>query len=561
MKNHDQPWIAHYPLSAQQWEQPAARPMASVFLDAAERAPANPCLTYADQTWSYGQVSGLVNRLSRGLQDLGVERGDRIAICMPNHPAFVIAYYAALQIGAVVLSQNPLYPVAGLARQLEAAGVRIALIVDLPEVQAKAGMLLSQGTIKNLVVCRMDAGDLSPPPAAGLTASDDPNVIDLAALIANDGRFAPVDIDTHDLAALQPTGGTTGVPKCAMLTHANFYINLHQILALMPSLEFGKETFLVPLPLFHITGTMLLMHIGISLGARLILMPSFDIDKAIDLSVRHGVTYMAFVPTIYTALLSNPRAPLVQWSKIKIALAGGAPVPVELRRRFFQTFGVSVRQAYGLSECCPGVSMMPDTAGGSERSIGIPIPATQVEIRDLLDPSIVLAPGERGEICVKGPQVMQGYWNQPDESGQYIMSDGFLRTGDIGTMDAQGFFEVLDRLKDMIIASGFKIYPSAIEAVIYQYDGVAETVVIGVPDPYRGETTKAFVSARPGCVIDLDALRRFLSSRLAPYEVPKLYEIRDHLPKTPAGKLSRLALRQEESEKSSHGEAARATPS
>ncbi len=542
-------WNRFYPAGAlASYREEPGSPV-TLFTRSASRYPERNCLSFGSLTLSYAQTLDLVQRAAAGLQAHGLCKGDRIALLLPNHPGFVIGYYAALQIGAVAVAINPLYPTLMIATQLRNSGARVLVVADIPGLLDTASACLEQSLVESVIVVRMDASDLLPgadTPAPTLA----PRMVSLASILADAGHPQAVAIDPlEDLAALQATGGTTGTPKFAMLTHNNFWINTQQARLMMSGLREGREVFLVPLPLFHITGTTLLMHLGLAVAAELVLMPKFDIGAAITLCIERGVTNLAAVPTIYTAFLDHPDADKVNWRGMTQVMAGGGPLPPETGVRFMERFGVRIRQGYGLSECSPGLTMVPDCAEGSTNSIGIPIPGTQIQIRDPADPARVLPAGEAGEICAAGPQVMKGYWNRPEETQAVMTADGFLRTGDIGKMDANGFIEIVDRLKDVIIASGYKLFPTAIEAAVCEHPAVSEVAVIGIPDPYRGETAKAFYSLRPGATLDIDELRIFLTSRLSPMEMPKLFEMREVLPKTAAGKISRLALREEERER------------
>jgi long-chain acyl-CoA synthetase len=551
MSSRDRPWLASYPKSTPKMLQFNPVPLASYFDASCAKYPDQVCLRYAGLDLSYQEVAHLAAKAANGLVAMGLKHGDRLALCMPNHAAFVILYIAALKLGITLVPLNPLYAVDLLATQLRNTGARACATVDIPEIAAKVADAAAKADVAQTITCRMDASDLHG--GSAVSASDESlksSSIALAALIANNGIFTPAKINpATDLAALQSTGGTTGIPKCAMLTHENFFWNIEQMKAWLPQLKPGVENFLVPLPMFHITGTTTLMHFGLALGASLTLLPRFEIQSAVRLCKEHDITLIAGVPTIFTALLGEPSAAEIDWSKLKHAISGGGPLPTEVKKRFGQTFGVNLMQGYGLSETAPVIVMTPTTGPVPDGSIGLPVMNTHIEIRDLEDPSRRVANGERGELCVSGPQVMKGYWEQPEETANAMTPDGLFRTGDIAIMDEAGFLEIVDRLKDMIIAGGYNIYPTTVEAAIYQHADVAECIVIGIPDGYRGETVKAFIQLRKSVVPDIDGLKAFLQSRLSPMEVPKHFEFRHELPKTAVGKLSRLQLRQEEQAK------------
>lgn len=542
-------WNRYYPPGAMNAYKDEIGSPVTLFAESVKKFPTRPCITYGEATLTYEQTANFVHRAAAGLARLGVRKSDRIALLLPNHPAFIVSYYAALQIGAVVVAINPLYPKDMILKLLRNSGARALVTADMPELQEAASTGVSDGILDFVLVTPLNGAG----PFGGVEDAPDaygPNTHSFSAILGTETISQPVGLEPlRDLAALQSTGGTTGTPKFAMLTHANFFSNIKQSRLMMSGLKDGKEVFLVPLPLFHITGTTLLMHQGLAIGAQLVLMAKFDPGTAIDICIKHGVSNLAAVPTIYTAFLNHPKSAEMNWKGMSQVMAGGGPLAPETRRRFKEKFGIHIRQGYGLSECSPGLTMVPDCDNPPENSIGIPILGTVIEIRDPDNPSRVLSTGEAGEICAKGPQVMQGYWNRPDETRDVMTADGFLRTGDVGKMDENGFIEIVDRLKDVIIASGYKLFPITIEAAIYEHPAVSEVAVIGVHDAYRGETAKAFVSLRPGVSLDFDELRQFLTKRLSPMEMPKFFELRPALPKTAVGKISRLALREQEAEK------------
>ena len=343
---------------------------------------------------------------------------------------------------------------------------------------------------------------------------------------------------------MQYTGGTTGVPKGAMLTHRNLMANVHQVLAWAPGLEPGREVMLGVLPFFHVYGMTVSMNFGIALGAKLVLLPRFDIKQVIQAIERHKVTLFPGVPTMYVAFNTFPGIEKRDIRSIKVCISGAAPLPVEVQERFEKLTGAKLVEGYGLSEAAPVTHCNPIYGKRKKGSIGLPLPSVDARV---LDPEFrPLPPGEAGELAVKGPNVMKGYWNRPEESAA-ALREGWLLTGDIARMDEEGYFYIVDRKKDMIIAGGYNIYPREVEEVLYQHEAVLEAAVAGVPDPYRGETVKAFVVLKDeykGKVTEKE-LEAFARERLAPYKVPKLWEFRDELPKTAVGKVLRRVLREE----------------
>jgi long-chain acyl-CoA synthetase len=349
---------------------------------------------------------------------------------------------------------------------------------------------------------------------------------------------------TETLAVLQYTGGTTGTPKGAMLTHANLTTNARQIRMWFPFLKDGSERLLIPLPFSHITGITVCMTFAVLLGAELMIVPRFAPDEALALLRQRRPTVFGGVPTIFIALLMTNAMTPDDWKPVKAILCGGAPLPPDVLSKFESVSGVRVRQIYGSTELSPAATIMPANPDEPRGSVGLPLPGTKVEIRDTAEPGKRVDHGQSGEIVVAGPQVMKGYWNREDETNR-SMVDGYFRTGDIGYLDERGYMFIVDRLKDMIIAGGYNIYPANVESAIYSHPAVAEAIVIGVPDSYRGETVKAFVVLRGDGMLTLEDLQVHLKDKLSPIEMPRQLEIRQQLPKTVVGKLSRLELKRE----------------
>jgi long-chain acyl-CoA synthetase len=348
----------------------------------------------------------------------------------------------------------------------------------------------------------------------------------------------------NTLAVLQYTGGTTGTPKGAVLSHANLTTNARQIRMWFPFLKDGSERLLIPLPFSHITGITVCITLAVLLAAELLVVPRFVPDEAFSLLRERRPTFFGGVPTIFIALLMTSAMTPGDWTSVKAILCGGAPLPPDVLSKFESVSGVRVRQIYGSTELSPAATIMPANPDEPRGSVGLPLPGTTIEIRDTADPGKRMAGGESGEIVVAGPQVMKGYWNRKEETDRSI-ADGFFRTGDIGYLDEKGYLFIVDRLKDMIIAGGYNIYPANVESAVYSHPAVAEAIVIGVPDSYRGETVKAFVVLRGDATLTLDELQAHLKNRLSPIEMPRQLEIRQQLPKTVVGKLSRLELRRE----------------
>jgi long-chain acyl-CoA synthetase len=488
---------------------------------------------------------------------LGVRKGSKIGLFLPNSPTYLIYYYGILKAGGTVVNYNPLYTLEELTFQLRDSETELLITLDLKLLFDKVQALLEAGTLPRAIVASFPAllpgaksvlfklfkgKDIARPDKSPVAAKVilDATVMDNEA----DARAVPVD-PANDVAVLQYTGGTTGTPKGAMLTHANISINCQQGAAWAVNLEHGRERALAVLPFFHVFAMTAVMNFAVSQGAELIIMPRFVLDDAMKLIDRGKPTVMPGVPTMFTAILSHPRLKSFDLSSLKYCVSGGAPLPVELKQRFEQLTGCKVVEGYGLTEASPSVTCNPVEGPVKEGSIGQPLPGTIVSLRDLADPSKEVGLGEKGEICVKGPQVMRGYWRKPEETANQFVGD-FLRSGDVGVMDEEGFIFIVDRIKDLIICSGYNVYPRRIEEAVYQHRAVEEVTVIGIQDEYRGEAPKAFIKLKAGMVATADDIRRHLESRLSKIEMPAEIEFRDALPKTMIGKLSKKELKAEE---------------
>jgi long-chain acyl-CoA synthetase len=372
-------------------------------------------------------------------------------------------------------------------------------------------------------------------------------------VLCDPALFEPVAIDpTTDIAVLQYTGGTTGTPKGAMLTHANVFSNVCQIGAWAPNLVYGQEKSLAALPFFHVFAMTVVMNLGIRYAAELVLMPRFVLNDALDLISKNRMTLLAGVPTLFNAILNHPEIKSYDLSCLRFCLSGGAALPIEIKERFDAVTGCSLVEGYGLSEASPVATCNPLDAPPRKGSIGLPIPGTIVSLRDLTDPAREVAKGERGEICIAGPQVMTGYWNRPAETAAQFTGT-FLRTGDVGIMDDDGYFYIVDRIKDLIICSGYNVYPRRIEEALYEHAAVEEVVVIGIADKYRGEAPKAFVKLKSAQTATKAELMKHLEIKISKLELPADIEFRDSLPKTMIGKLSKKELKAEEAQKKRDG--------
>ena len=512
-----------------------------------------PAIDFLGRRWSYNELGDLVRQTARGLQDLGVKPGMRVGLCLPNTPYFVIFYFAVLRVGGVVVNFNPLYVERELKHQIIDSGTTIMIVPDLKLIYSKVAKVAEETNLAHIVVCpfgailptikRMAFACLKRREIA--TIPDDARHVRFADLIADDADPDPVEQSPHDLAVLQYTGGTTGLPKGARLSHANLAANSAQMILHVGHLPEQPERTLGVLPLFHVFALTTVLNYSVDTAAEMVLLPRFEMKQFLDTIRRTRPTQFLGVPTIYSAMIALPEDQRPDFSTVHICISGGAPLPFEVRDQFEQIYGVRLVEGYGLSEASPIIACNPCEGVIKDNSCGPAFPETVLEIRDLEDPHRVLGTGERGEVCARGPQVMQGYWNRPEETEKSFV-DGALRTGDVGYIDEDGYLFLVDRIKDLILCGGYNVYPRVIEDALYEHPAVAEAVVIGVPDPYRGQSPKAFVALQAGMAADEAELCAFLKERLSKIEMPSSIEIRAGLPKTLIGKLSKKALADEE---------------
>ena len=518
----------------------------------AARAPEAALLDFLGRKYSYAETLSGARRVACGLAALGIGKGDRVGLYLPNVPHYVAAYFGALMAGAVVVNFSPLYTVDELAHQVADSGTRLLFTLSATALLPNALAVMEKGGIERLVVGSV-AGAL--PPGKALfyrlfkgkdvaRRPDDPRILAFSALIDNDGAVPPVPIDAEaDIALLQYTGGTTGTPKGAMLTHQALTANARQIAAIDPHAGVNDRIIGV-LPLFHIFANAAVLNRTVFTGGEIVLLPRFEAGQVLAAVQRTKATALPGVPTMYQALLDHPGIGRADISSLRVCVSGGAPLAAELKTRFEAATGATLVEGYGLTES--GIaSVNPYEGENRAGTIGQPLPATLFRLVDRDDPARPAPEGEPGEIVISGPQLMKGYWNRPDSDAQ-VFVDGGLRTGDVGLIDDEGYIRIVDRLKDMISVGGFKVFPSQVEAVLYRHPAVKEALVIGVPDPYRGESPKAFVTLQDGAIASPEELKDWLNPQLGKHERVAAVEIRLSLPKTLVGKLSRKELVAEE---------------
>jgi long-chain acyl-CoA synthetase len=533
-------------------------PVADLLATAVRQYGDRPAMDFLGRRWTYAALGRMVQRATRGLQDLGVGPGVRVGLCLPNTPYYVVLYYAILQAGGTVVNFNPLYVERELTHQISDSGTKIMAVLDLEAVYRKVANVAAAAGLERIIVCRMTAA--LTPVKAGLfyafrrhdraAIATDSRHLPFARLMANRKPADPVAIDpVGAVAVLQYTGGTTGVPKGAMLTHANLTANCRQVRAHWSGAMPGQERVLAVLPFFHVFAMTGVLNYGVEIGAEIVILPRFDLKQVLAVIEARQITIFHAVPTIYGAINAEAAKRSVSLGSIAFSVSGGAPLPTDVRVRFLELTGCRLVEGYGLTEASPVVACNPPDGEVRGGSVGIPLVGTTIEIRDPDDPARLLPAGERGEVCVRGPQVMAGYWQRPADTAA-VMVDGALRTGDIGYLDADGYLFLVDRIKDVILCGGYNVYPRVLEDALYQHPAVLEATVIGVADAYRGQAPKAFVVLRPGHTVTGEELRQFLTGYVSKIELPKSVEVRESLPKTMIGKLSKKELVAEEAARS-----------
>lgn len=552
------PWLKAYPKDIPWDVEIPEGPIYELLDKTAARFPDRPSIEFLGKRYTYAELGDLVNRAAKGLQDIGVKKGIKVGLFMPNAPYFVIFYYAILKAGGTVVNYSPLAARRELNAQIEDSETDIMVTLDLHALYPKVHEMLSQSRLKKIIVCPLSQA--LPFPKNFLfpilkfkevaKIHWDKNHIKFSDLIQNDGNPKPLKLDLKkDVALLQYTGGTTGLPKGAMLSHANIFGNAHQAHMWFTGIKEGEERILAALPLFHVFAMTAVMNLAIKIGAEIVMMfPRFNVDGAMKMIQQHKITFFPAVPTIYTMINGHKKVSQFDLSSLKACLSGGAALPLEVKNQFEALTGCNLVEAYGLSETSPAATSNPLHGETKAGSIGIPFPGTTVRIMDLENPGEDAPLGERGEICIKGPQVMLGYWNRPAETASSLV-EGYLHTGDVGYMDKEGYTFLVDRIKDLILCSGYNVYPRNLEEAIYLHPLVEEVTVIGVPDERRGEVPKAFIKLLPGKTLTVDDMKTFLKDKLSPIEMPRKIEFRDELPKTIIGKLSKKELVAEETKK------------
>ena len=550
------PWLKSYPGDIA-WDTAIdTTPVHEQLLASCARMGDATALDFLGAATSFRRLGEQVNALAGALQaELGVKKGDRVALLLPNTPHYVIAYFALLRIGATVVNCNPLYSLPELSHIVTNSGAEILITLDLKVTFSSAEKLVAQGHVKKLVVGHFPdalpgpkkllytlfkSKDLAKPadsPAARI-------VVSFEELIALGRTPSPVAIDAAaDIAVQQYTGGTTGTPKGAMLSHANIAANRAQLDIWGGGLFDPGTKVVAVLPFFHIFAMTTCMNLPLCSGSEIVMLPRFEMKAFIALMKRTRPNVMMAVPTLLHALAANKSVTADVLSSLQFAISGGSGLSSETREAFAKKSAARLAEGYGLTEASPVVTCAALREPAEPGSIGLPIPSTEVRFVSLDDPEQEVPHGERGELVVKGPQVMVGYYENPEASKEAFTADGFLRTADVGHFDKDGYVFLVDRIKDLIICSGFNVYPRAIEDAIYLHKAVDETSVIGVKDAYRGEAPVAYVKLKQGETLSAETLKSFLKDHLSKLEMPREIIFRDELPKTMIGKLSKNDLR------------------
>jgi long-chain acyl-CoA synthetase len=537
------PWLKHYDFWVPREINFARQPVHQILNLAALQFTDRPATAFLDAKLTFGEVKSQADRLATALSRLGIGKGDRVGIMLPNCPQYLISFFAIVRLGAIVANVNPIYTPREVEMVARDSGMRAIIALD-----ALAPIVLSvraQSEIEQVITTSLDDYSYGRP-----TAKPAPSgAVSLSELI--EGAGAPdlpqVEIDPdEDVAVLQYTGGTTGVPKGAMLTHSNLYAATLQCSTWSSYfVERGDERILLVIPYFHVYGMVVGAIFGVWCGAMQILIPKFDVNLLLEAIKQHRPTYFPGVPTLFIALLNHPEARSFGLDRVRRFNSGSAPLPVEVIEQFERLSGAMLYEGYGMTETAALATTTATLAKRKPGSIGLPVTGTECKIVDLETGEREVGVGEEGELCLRGPQVMKGYWNKPEETAE-ALRDGWLHTGDVARMDEDGYFYIVQRKKDMIIVSGFNVYPNEVEDVLFTHPSVKEAAVIGVADAYRGEAVKAFVVLKPGAEAAEEHLIEYCRARLARYKVPSVVEFAESLPKSAIGKVLRRELREAE---------------
>lgn len=523
----------------------------TLFEETVSDYPDNPAAIFFGRVFTFGEIGDITARLSAVLREEGIEKGDRVAIILPNLPHYLAAHFGILRAGGIVVPNNPLYTDKELAQQLKDSGAKVAIALNL--LVPRLMRIWNETDLEHCIVCKVN--DYLPgvlkylyPIKARLQKQK--------AKVPSDNRFShfmkridaadpsegrPVDVTSSDLAMLLYTGGTTGRSKGAILTHGNLLSNVKQTQSWLTDIQIGKEVIMAALPFFHSYGLTTCLHLSVSCASTVILVPRFDVAHVMKDIQKHRATIFPGVPTMYVAINTYPKVSKFDLSSIRACLSGAAPLPLEVQKSFEELTGGRLVEGYGLSEASPVTHANPIYGRRKIGTIGLPLPGTDAAVVDW-ETKKELGVGEVGELAVKGPQIMQGYWNMPDETEGQLQAE-WLFTGDMAQVDDEGYFAIVDRKKDMIISGGYNIYPREVEEVLYEHPAVLECGVIGIKDEYRGEVVKAYVVTKEGYDATEKQLIEHCKEGLTTYKVPSAIIFAEELPKNLIGKILRKEIR------------------
>jgi long-chain acyl-CoA synthetase len=550
----ERPWIANYAPGVPADVDVPAGSLSHLIDESVATYGSHVALEFFGATTTYAELGDQIARAAEGLRKRGVRKGDRVALVLPNCPQHVVAFYAALRLGAIVIEHNPLYTPRELRHQFEDHGATVAIVWDkvaatVQDLPADLGVttVISVDMTRAMPASKRFALRLPVPAARAarsqLTTAVSGTVTWEQLLSGRRLKASSPRPEAGDLALIQYTSGTTGIPKGAMLSHANLTVNAAQSRAWVPSVERGTSVVYAVLPLFHAYGLTLCLTFAMSMGARLVLFPKFDPDLVLDVVKKRPATFLPAVPPIYDRLVQAADKRQVSLRGISIAISGAMSLPPEIVSVWEERTGGYLVEGYGLSECSPVLMANPVSNDRKAGTVGLPLPSTELRIADPDDPEIDRAFGEEGELLARGPQVFSGYWRKPDETAKVLTPDGWFRTGDIVTMDEDGFVRIVDRLKELIISGGFNIAPTEVEDAIRAFEGVADVAAVGLPDAHSGEKVVAAVVMEPGASFDEAAIRAFARDSLTAYKVPKSVVQVDDLPRSVVGKVIRRKVR------------------
>ena len=561
---NEQVWIKSYPPGVKWDAVIATSPVQDILEKSAARWPDHNAADFMGRRITYAELNNLVDRAAAGLQKLGVGPGVHVGLYLPNTPHYLVALFGILKAGGTIVNYSPLDAAKGLEHKVEDSETDFMVTLDLATFYPQMAALLGTTRLKKLIVGNV--GEMTNDPRtvnaqmAGArqtvpVANDDRNV-SFADLLDNDGVYVrhPIADPAETIAVLQYTGGTTGLPKGAMLTHANLTAATNQCVETLhtnpPVLEEGKERLLAVLPPFHIYALTVNMLLGLRIGAELVMHMRFDPDAVVKDLVEKKISAFPGVPTMFVAVLNHPAAANADLRALKWCNSGGAPLPLEVQLRFEKLTGCRLAEGWGMTETSPTGTFTPVTGAPRAGSCGVPSPGIAMRFLDVDDQKTYVPLGKTGELCLRGANVMKGYWKRPDATKEIMTEDGFMRTGDVGYMDEDGYIYIVDRTKDMLLCGGFNVYPRVLEEAVYKFPGVQEVAVIGVADAYRGQSPKAFIKLKADAKkFTLAELQAFLKDKLGKHEMIHALEFLPDLPRTAVGKLSKKDLYEMEERK------------